>query len=280
MKKNLCLLIFTFIFCQFAFAQDESGKTPAPEAAKFQSKAAETETEESETKKYNVQLNYSTESLSRNLGVWKTASLYFERKLKNRQLVWVNYRLSDRNSTRDQEFVAGTYKPLKKRWAFTTEAMYSPTRKYVGKYSVMGEVEKGFNNGIVVHGGSRYTAYTTVKATTGYGLVEKYWGSNRAAYTLYITKLTNAGTAPTHRLQYNRYYGERTNNFGLAVSVGREHESLGPSLGVLRSKTWSVSLSEKHWLTKNFAINVNATIHRQGKLYYRRGLNFGFHYRF
>ncbi|KAK0039240.1 YaiO family outer membrane beta-barrel protein [Biomphalaria pfeifferi] len=60
--------------------------------------------------------------------------------------------------------------------AFTAEAMISPTHRFVGKYSVMGEVEKGFKNGFVGHGGVRFTKYNTINATTGYGLIEKYWG--------------------------------------------------------------------------------------------------------
>lgn len=236
--------------------------------------------EKSEEKKYEVQFNFNTESLTKDLGTWRTASFYLQRKFDNKQIIWGNYRVSDRNTNRDQEFVVGTYKPLKKKWAFTAEAMFSPTKKFAGKFSVLGEIEKGFKNGWVGHLGTRYTSYTSVKATTVYGLIEKYWGNNRAVYTLYVTNLSNAGTAPNHRIQYNRYYGEKTNSFGVAVSFGREHENLGPTLGVLRSKTWSISFSELHWITKNFGINANALIHRQGNLYYRRGVNFGLRYRF
>lgn len=259
MKKFFLAVLLLNCFAFIAFAQEEN---------------------QPKEKKYEVQFNFNTESLTRDLGTWQTASLYLQRKFDNKQIVWGNYRLSDRKSIRDQEFVIGTYKPLKNKWAITAEAMYSPTRKYVGKFSVLGEVEKGFKNGWVGHIGTRYTAYTTVKATTAYGQIEKYWGNNRAAYTLYVTNLSNAGTAPNHRIQYNRYYGENSNSFGVAVSFGREHESLGPTLGVLRSKTWSVSISERHWITKNFGFNVDATIHRQGNLYYRRGINFGLRYRF
>jgi YaiO family outer membrane protein len=280
MKEILYLLVVTVIFSCQVFAQNDPQPSPTPAVDKYEKLAAETESDEPEYKKYNVQLNYSTESLSRNLGIWKTASLYMERKFKNRQLVWMNYTLSNRKSVRDQYLEVGTYKPLKNRWAITAEAGFSPTHKFAGKFSVKGEVEKGFANGLVIHGGSRFTAFSTIKASTVYGQTEKYWGQNRAAYTLSITKITTAGTAPSHRFSYNRYYGERVNNFGVAASYGRENENLGLNLGILSSKTWSVTFSEKHWMTKNFAVNVNATIHRQGKLYYRRGLNFGFHYRF
>ncbi len=279
MKKNLCLLIFTFIFSVAVFAQAEPQPSPTPAVDKYESNVSD-EAENETYKKYNVQLNYSTESLSRNLGVWKTASLYVERKFRNRRLVWMNYTVSDRKSIRDRYLEVGIYRPLKNRWAITAEAGVSPTHNFAGKFSVKGEIEKGFANGFVIHGGSRFTAFSTIKATTLYSQTEKYWGNNRAAYTLSVTNITTAGTAPSHRFSYNRYYGERVNNFGVAASVGRENENLGFNLGILRSNTWSVTLSEKHWITKNFAVNINATLHRQGSLFYRRGLNFGFHYRF
>ncbi len=275
MKNAFLFFILSLLICFGIFsvpAQTEAD--PAPVAAKSDEAAKEKEP------KYEVQFYFSNETLTRNFGTWRTASLYVQRKFDNRQIVWANYRLSDRNGTRDQEFVLGTYKPFSKKWAVTTEAMFSPTYQYVGKFSVMGEIEKGFKKGFVGHFGTRFTKYTTVKAMTGYGLVEKYWGQNRAAYTLYVTKLSNAGTAPTHRFQYNRYYGERVNTVGFAVSVGREHESLGPTLGILRSNTWSFSLSAKHWMTRNFGLSLDGTLHRQGNIYYRRGLTFGIRYRF
>jgi YaiO family outer membrane protein len=231
-------------------------------------------------RKYEFQLNVSNEYLSRNLGTWRTASLYLQRKFDNKQIVWFNYRLSDRKSIKDQEFVVGTYKPFRKKWAFTTEATVSPTSKFVGKFSVMAEIERNLKKGWVVHGGSRFTTYGDVKVFINYGLAEKYWRRNRVAYTLNLNSISNAGTATSHRIQYNRYYGERNNSYGLAFSIGRELENLGPEFGILRSQTWSVSVSERHWFNSKFGINIDAALHRQGSLYYRKGLNFGVRYRF
>ena len=230
--------------------------------------------------KYEVQFNYSTEALTGNYGIWRIASLYFQRKSADKKIIWGQYRVSERRSFRDREFIAGIYKPLNKKWAFTAEGMYSPTKNFVGGFSTMGEVERVFKGGWVGHLGARYTSYTSVKATTSYALVEKYWGNNRLANTLYVTNLSNAGTAPSYRLQYNRYYGERVNSFGAAVSFGREHENIGPPIGIFRANTWSVSGSVRHWVTENFGISADAVVHRQGDLYYRRGLNFGARYRF
>lgn len=230
--------------------------------------------------KYEVQFNYSTEALTGDYGTWRIASFYFHRRSEDKKIIWGQYRVSERRSFRDREFIAGIYKPLNKKWAFTAEGMYSPTRNFVGGFSTMVEVERIFKGGWVGHLGARYTSYTTVKATTSYALVEKYWGNNRLANTLYVTKLSNAGTAPSYRLQYNRYYGERVNSFGAAVSFGREHENIGPPIGIFRANTWTVSGSFRHWVTENFGISADVVVHRQGDLYYRRGLNVGARYRF
>lgn len=275
MRNSIVLILMCLTFGLSAIAQTEANLNQTSNV-KEAGKTAKSDDEP----KYEAHLNYSVEQLTKNLGTWRTASLFFQRKTENRQLIWGNYRFSNRNGNKDQEFVAGIYQPLKNKWAITAEAMYSPSHKYVGKYSVMGEVEKGLKNGLVLHFGGRTTKYDAIRANTGYGIVEKYWGNNRGAYTLYVTNLSNAGTAPTHRFQYNRYYGENVSNFGAAFSFGREHENLGPGLGILRSNTWSVSLSAKHWLTKKIGLNLDGTIHRQGDIYYRRGFSFGLRYRF
>ncbi len=233
-----------------------------------------------EDSSYEVLLQYSQERLSRGLGTWRSAMVSVERRGGNNQIVWASYRHSDRNSIQDREFIAGVYKRFGNKWAATSEVMYSPTSQFVGKYSVMGEVEKDLGRGFVGHAGTRYTVYDGVKATSAYGLMEKYWGNNRAAYTLYITNLTNAGTAPTHRVQYNRYFGERSNSIGATISFGREHENLGPGIGIIRSDTVSGAISGRIWLTDKIGINIDGSLHRQGDLYYRGGLNFGTRFRF
>ncbi|MBS1794892.1 MAG: YaiO family outer membrane beta-barrel protein [Acidobacteria bacterium] len=276
MNKAFTLWILSLVTVFGVVAAAGQTEKPAPPAAEKTADPPDAE----KKPKYEAHFYFTNETLSRNFGTWRTASVYVQRKFADKQIVWANYRISDRNGTRDQEFVGGFYKPLANKWAVTGEGMYSPTYRFVGKFSVMGEVEKVLPKGYVAHFGTRFTKYTTVAATTGYGMIEKYWGNNRAAYTLYVTKLSNAGTAPTHRLQFNHYYGERVNTFGFAVSYGKEHESLGPTLGILRSQTWSLSFSAKHWLTDKFGVSIDGTLHRQGNIYYRRGLTFGVRYRF
>lgn len=270
--KPLLLILFALIITFPVSAQDEAPDTEQP--------SAPVEESDPQPVSYEAAIGFTQEKLSRGKGEWRTATFTFERRKGRRQIIWGTYRMSDRTGVRDSEIIGGIYQRLPNKWAFTAEGMYSSTYQFVGKYSFMGEIEKDIGGGTVLHGGVRYTAYRGVKATTGYGLVEKYWGANRLAYTLYTTHLTNAGTAPSHRLQYNRYFGERGNTIGGAYSFGREHENLGPTVGILRTQTRSLSLSGRFWLNDRIGIAVDGWFHQQGDLFNRGGINVGTRFRF
>ena len=273
--RNLLLILGLILTAGVADLRAQAGPQPTPRPVE---KRAEEDVERQP--KYEVQFHVTQESLTRGLGTWRFASFYIERRFKNHQIVWGTYRTSSRNAVRDQEFSGGIYKQIGGKWAAMTEVMFSPTHKYVGKVSVMGEVERPIARGFVGHVGARFTKYNSIKATSVYGMLEKYWGNNRAAYTVYLSNLSNAGTAPSHRLQLTRYFGEDLNSLSATVAFGREHENLGPQLGILRNNTWSVGVAGRYWLTKKIGLNVDGLLHRQGNLYYRRGMNVGLRYRF
>lgn len=267
------LLIFLSLILTFpVFAQDEVPDTEALDAP--------VEESDPQPVSYQAAFNFTQEKLSRGKGDWRVTSFTFERHKGRRQVIWGTYRMSERTGVRDSEMIGGIYQRLPNKWAMTAEVMFSSTNRFVGKYSVMGEIEKDIGGGMIIHGGMRYTAYRGVKATTGYGLVEKYWGANRVAYTLYTTYLTNAGTTPSHRIQYNRYFGENGNTIGAAYSFGREHENLGPRIGILRTQTRNLSLSGRFWLNDRIGIAVDGWFHQQGDLFNRGGMNIGTQFRF
>ncbi len=274
MRKPL-LILFLMLSAGVIDIRAQAGPQPTPRPAEN-----EPETSVEKQPKYEAQFHITQESLTKGLGSWRFASFYMERRFKNHQIVWGTYRVSSRNAVRDQEFSGGIYKKIGGKWAAMTEIMFSPTHKYVGKFSIMGEVERPIGRGFVGHGGVRFTKYDSIKATSVYGMLEKYWGNNRAAYTIYLSNLSNAGSAPSHRVQLTRYFGEDLNSVSGTFAFGREHENLGPQIGILRNDTWSVGISGRYWLTKRIGLNVDGLLHRQGDLYYRRGMNIGLRYRF
>ncbi|NNF00198.1 MAG: YaiO family outer membrane beta-barrel protein, partial [Pyrinomonadaceae bacterium] len=202
------------------------------------------------------------------------------KKFNDKQIVWGGFRNTQRNAIHDQQMIAGAYTPFAKKWGVTAEVEVSPNNNFIGKVNLYGKIERVFPKGWIGHGGVRFRSYRDVNVATAFGTAERYWGNNLAGYTFNFTTLSSGGTAPSHRVHYSRYYGERVNSFGFAVAAGQEVENLGPGLGVLKSNTWSVSTSVRHWVTDSFGIMLDGNIHRQGDLYYRRGLNFGVRYRF
>jgi len=245
-----------------------------------QKKAFEPEKKKRNANKYELITTHNTESLTRNLGTWRTTDFHLQRKFTDGKIIWGGFRYSQRKSVFDQQIIGGIYKPLTKKWAITAEGQYSPTNNFVGKVNLLGKVEKIFKKGWIGHVGARFRSYDDVKVLTQFTTAERYWGNNLAGYTLNITTLSTGGTALGHRVHYSRYYGERVNSIGFAISGGKEVENLAGNLGVLRTDVWSVSASVRHWITDDFGILVDATLHKQGDLYYRRGLNFGVRYRF
>jgi YaiO family outer membrane protein len=247
--------------------------TPIPNTAKSEAGSVD-------EKRTDVQFNYSYESLTKNFGSWQTASIDFSHKFAARQTLYGSYRETERLNQRDREFVVGYYQPLSRKWLLLVEAGASPTHKVLAKWSALVQLERSFKKGWNVQGGYRRIQYNAAKVNLGIGGVEKYWGNYRAAYTLYVNNLENSGTSASHRLQFNRYYGDPVSSVGIGFGFGRELESLGGGRGVLRTDVQSFSFSGRHFFNKRLGLNYGLTIHRQGNLYVRRGGNLGIDFRF
>jgi len=231
-------------------------------------------------KSYQVFVNHNTEWLSNGFGIRRTTDISVHKKFADKKIVWGGFRNTQRRAIHDQQIIGGFYTPFAKKWGATAEVEVSPENNFIGKVNLLGKVEHIFPKGWIGHGGVRFRSYRDVNVITSFGTVERYWGNNLAGYTFNFTNLSSGGTAPSHRVHYSRYYGERVNSFGFAVAGGQEVENLGPGLGVQKTDTWSVSGSVRHWLTDSFGIMIDGNFHRQGDIYNRRGLNFGVRYRF
>jgi YaiO family outer membrane protein len=251
----------------------------SPQAGGIEPVNEEAEATTQPRKKYEVAFNYTHEILSRNLGTWRAGSLFVTRRFNNRSLVFGEYQVSYRRNISDQQAMIGFYKQFGRRWAVNAEFKASPTHKFLGKWSLLGMGERILPKGWVVSAGLRHTSYDTTYSNLIIGMAEKYWGNYRAAYTLRATQLKGAGFAAGHALQLTRYYGENVNSFGVTVGFGRELETFAQQQ-VLRTDTFSVTVTARHWLTRSFGVNGDAIFHRQGDIYNRRGANFGVRYRF
>ena len=228
--------------------------------------------------KNEIQLNFSNESLTNGYGDWRTVSLDFKRGFDNRAVFYGSVQQHQRNDLRDGALMLGLYQPINKKWAVNVEGTISPTHKFVGKYAATAKVERIFKNGWVESFGVRQSQYNATQATSALFSAEKYWSNYRAAYALNVTRLQNSGTSAGNAFSFNKYYGEANSSLGVNFGFGRELENTGTR--ILQSNTQSLSLSVRHWLNSRWGITADASINKQDKLYYRRGINVGMRYRF
>lgn len=286
--KTLALFLLTLFLSTFVstvFAQNLDNRSANNSTAADRSSAAgdlpKSVQLEDERPANQVQFNYTYESLTKNFGAWRNASLDVSHRFDSRQMLYGAVRETERVGQRDREAMIGFYQPLGKRWAVLAETNASPTHNVLPKWSALIQVERSFAAGWNVQTGYRRTNFNTARVNLGTIGAEKYWGNYRAAYTLYVNNLEKAGTSAAHRLQFNRYYGEQTSTIGISLAAGRELESLGAARGgVLRTDVQSVAISGYHWFGRNWGTNYVLTLHRQGSLYWRRGLTLGLRYQF
>ncbi len=210
---------------------------------------------------------------------WDSAYVDAAHRFGDRQSLYGEVQDARRFNLTDREVSAGYYHPLGAQWTALVEASDSPEHNFLAKNSVYGQLQVSFAQGWDLQGGWRHSQYTLAYADLAVLTAERYWGSYRAAYTLYEGKLQGAGTAPSHKAVLAYYYSDRS-NATLSLAKGRQAESLGPALGVLLVDVTTVSLSGRHWLNSAWGVTYEALTEHQGNLYSRKGIRLGLRYAF
>jgi len=221
-----------------------------------------------------AEVGFSHDALNQGYANWDSSYLDGAHQFGARHSVYGELRETRRFNLNGREISGGYYHPLSDTWTALLGASISPDHYVLPKDTLLGQVQKAFDGGWDVQAGLRRSLYNTASSNLLVLTGERYWGSFRAAYTLYLSKLQGAGTAPSHMGQLSYYYAER-NYFTLGVAKGRQVENLGAGLGVLLTEVTSTSLSGRHWLDANWGVSYEATLEHQGNLYTRKGIRFG-----
>lgn len=220
-----------------------------------------------------VEAGASRESLNHDLADWRSVHLEGEHKFGDRRVIYGTLRNNERFGLQDSDWLAGFYHPLGALWTLNAEAGASPTHRVLPAYTAAFNLTRKLDGGWGLGVGGRDTRYTDARTDAALLSVERYLGDWRAAYTFTSTRLVGAATSPGHRLQLNRYYGERS-TFGMAVSHGQEAENV-PPVGVISTEVSSLAFFGRHWLGRQWAVSYEASLVQQGSLYTRKGLRFG-----
>ena len=211
---------------------------------------------------------------------WKSVYLEAAHDLAPRRTLYGLLRQTERFELRDTEIAAGYHHPFDTNWTALIEASHSPDHNVLPEASVLGQLSWVAGSGWVVSGGLRLNEYTLNGTRVAMGGVERYFGSYRAAYTLYNGKPEGESSASSHRLSFDYYYYGERSRIGVAVAWGREIEYVGPPTGIIASDVQAFSLLGRHWLTSSWALTWDLGTHEQGDLYRRTGGRLGLRHRF
>lgn len=241
---------------------------------------AQNETPADKENKTEVQITTNYESLTKNLGNWKSVTLNFRYDFSRRQVLYGSYEKAYRANISSDQATIGLYQPLSKRFTLNLETSVSPEHKFLPKWSGLAQIETKLSSTVFLNTGYRRTNYEAVKLNVFNIGVEKYWKAYRFVYNASLANGKNLGNSFSNRIQADRYYGERANYIGADFSFGNEVSSILNDGKVLKSKITSVSVGGKHWLTNNFGINYRASFYKQGDFYSRGGTTLGAIFRF
>jgi YaiO family outer membrane protein len=264
------LLLPLYATAQTQPAEPRPEGTPDP-----QERTAKTEPAKKIEPETVVELGASYEFVNNDNPDWQTYYWSINHKFSTGQVLYGTASAVRRFETTDPNFMIGYVQPFtkSKRWITTFEASVSPNHEILPTTSFFGQVERVFNKGWVGRAGLRHSRYPADIVNMGIFGAEKYFKAYRGAYTLYVAHLNGKGTALSHVIQGNYYYGER-NSVGAGFAFGQEIESV-PG-GLIKTNVLDLSFTGRHWMTNKWGVSYVVLWHRQGDFYTRSGAQIGF----
>ncbi len=220
-----------------------------------------------------VEAGLSYEHLTKGYAEWKSAYLDGEWLYAPRRVLYGKTRITDRFSLTDEELAIGTYQPLGSLYDYQLEISGSPSYEILPKYSLLGGLSRKLPDNWDATLGARHSEYSATYSNLYSASLGHYFSSQRLEYTLYIGKAEAAPETYTHRLQWTRFYDERS-RFALYVAAGQETENsgeFGPAQ-LISSSVLSMGLVGRHWLPGDrWALSYEFWRHEQGDRYTRWG---------
>lgn len=220
-----------------------------------------------------AEIGLSYEHLTNGYAEWKSAYLEGEWLYAPRRVLYGKTRLTERFSLTDEEVAVGTYQPLGSLYDCQLEISGSPSYEILPKYSLFGGLTRKLPDKWDASLGARHSEYSATYSNLYSGSLGRYFADQRLDYTLYLGKAEAASETYTHRLQWTRFYDERS-RIALYVAAGQETENSGEPgpAQLLSSSVFSLGLVGRHWFEGDrWALHYEIWRHEQGDRYTRWG---------
>jgi len=222
-----------------------------------------------------LELGTTQEHLTNGYGNWQSLYFFASDKFSPRRVAYGSVTTDRRFGSTDETYVAGFYIPPSPNTTLNVEFGYSPTHIVLPQSSLALSLDHRLASGWGYTLGAQHRGYTGTDVQIGSLLVDRYWGKYRAAYTITGAQLSSvAGTALSHGALLTRYYGtDQESSVTLSLDAGREVENVGST--VITSSVAGAALYGVHWFGLHWGVPWAVSIHRQGSLYTRSGVQIG-----
>lgn len=225
-----------------------------------------------------VEVGVSHEHLTRGLPAWRSRYLLGEHRTAGDTIFYGGLRAIERHSLTDREAHGGIGVPVSPTLRVQAEAGISDTHRILAARYGAVQFEAQPATGWTLAGGWRRSSYDAGMTSLLHVGGDRYVGQERFSYTVFSGGPDGTGRAPSHRLQWAHYYGDR-DWAGIAINAGRETENTGVA-GFVTSRVHGLTVAGRHGLGGEWSLSWEAGRLRQGDAYTRSGARLGLRYAF
>ncbi|HEX4942841.1 MAG TPA: YaiO family outer membrane beta-barrel protein [Usitatibacteraceae bacterium] len=213
------------------------------------------------------------ENLDNGFADWREAGAEFQWQAARDRGAFLRVRETERYGERDREAAAGFSAPVAPGWVLAFEGSGAPSPQVLPEWSALATLSRVFGEGWVASAAARRTRYATSSVSGAIAGLERYAGSFRLAWSLFLSRPEHAAWSSTHRLAAT-WYGEGLTRAEAGFARGRESEFV-PGTGLATSDVRSATLSASLGLAPAWALTLDLERQRQGNRYTRETIRLG-----
>ncbi len=221
---------------------------------------------------------HARETLTSGFSPWTDTGLAIEARTEAHGFLGARWRETERFDLRDSEAGLGARLPLPGGWGASADLTRSGTHRVLPRHSLLGQIDKQLGSGWGAQLGLKRSEFDSGRSDLRLLTLKRYFSAQRLAYTFYSGQPEGGGSAPSHRLQWSLFFGER-NSLGISLAAGREVENVPPS-ALVSTDVRNVTLYGRYWFRPDWALSGEASWHEQGDLYRRHGIRLALRHRF
>ena len=226
---------------------------------------------------WSVELATSRQQLSNGYADWTENSARLTHALSTRQVTEVGLVQTERFGLRDDQLTGLLVRPLDDRFTATVDASLSPTHRVLAQHHLGAMLQYEFAPAWLVHGGLRSTQYTSATVTQGTFMLERYLSSFSGLLAWRPVQTQGSSTSSTE-LRASYYYADKS-RVSLSLAAGQEAVQVSDTVLQL-ADVRATTLSGRHWITADWALNYEWNSTRQGDFYTRSGWRIGVQHSF